>query len=231
MENNELLNKKFHPISFIYVLALQNDKYYVGFTCNPNQRIKEHFVGKGSEWTRKHKPISVLEIYVGDSQEEKSKTLQLMSEKGWENVRGYCWCQVDLPYPPTKIKADLIVNKIENDDESRMSIKLNNIDSIYSHIENNKLYNYVYVLKLENNKYYVGSNATQANKFERHFEGNGSPWTKTYKPVEMVSIVEGNKQKEKQITLQMMKKFGWENVRGYAWSQINMKNPPKDLIQ
>jgi len=26
-----------------------------------------------------------------------------------------------------------------------------------------------------------------------------------------------------------MKKNGWENVRGYAWSQWNMKNPPKEL--
>jgi len=26
-----------------------------------------------------------------------------------------------------------------------------------------------------------------------------------------------------------MKRFGWQNVRGYAWSQINMKRPPKGL--
>lgn len=45
----------------------------------------------------------------------------------------------------------------------------------------------------------------------------------------MVSIIPGNRIKEKQITLQYMRKYGWTNVRGYAWSQINLKNPPKDL--
>ena len=33
----------------------------------------------------------------------------------------------------------------------------------------------------------------------------------------------------KEITLDYMKKYGWENVRGYAWSQWNMKNPPREL--
>lgn len=30
-------------------------------------------------------------------------------------------------------------------------------------------------------------------------------------------------------TLELMKKFGWENVRGYAWNKYNLKSPPKDL--
>jgi len=30
-------------------------------------------------------------------------------------------------------------------------------------------------------------------------------------------------------TLEYMKKYGWENVRGYAWSQREMKRPPREL--
>lgn len=35
----------------------------------------------------------------------------------------------------------------------------------------------------------------------------------------------------KQITLDYMRKYGWENVRGYAWSVWNLKHPPKKLTQ
>ena len=35
----------------------------------------------------------------------------------------------------------------------------------------------------------------------------------------------------KEVTLEFMRKYGWENVRGYAWSQWNMKNTPRELRQ
>jgi hypothetical protein len=43
----------------------------------------------------------------------------------------------------------------------------------------------------------------------------------------VVKLIEGGDLK--QITLLYMKKYGWQNVRGYAWSQRNMKTPPKEL--
>lgn len=33
----------------------------------------------------------------------------------------------------------------------------------------------------------------------------------------------------KDLTLELMKKYGWQKVRGYAWSQCDMRQPPKDL--
>ena len=44
----------------IYILQLENNKYYIGKTNNPSFRINDHFTGKGSAWTSIHKPISYL---------------------------------------------------------------------------------------------------------------------------------------------------------------------------
>ena len=36
---------------FIYILELENNKYYVGKTTNPNFRLEQHFNNSGSHWT------------------------------------------------------------------------------------------------------------------------------------------------------------------------------------
>ena len=46
----------------IYVLKLQNNKYYVGKTNNPTYRLTDHFSESNSSWTKKHKPISIHEL-------------------------------------------------------------------------------------------------------------------------------------------------------------------------
>jgi predicted GIY-YIG superfamily endonuclease len=40
----------------IYILELKNKKYYVGSSSHPdpNIRIRKHFLGKGSSWTKLH---------------------------------------------------------------------------------------------------------------------------------------------------------------------------------
>jgi len=82
----------------VYVLQLENDKYYIGKTHNLNNRISQHFKNKGSEWTRLHKPISFIET--SNEISEKEMTLKYMRKYGWSNVRGYCWCQTNLLKPP-----------------------------------------------------------------------------------------------------------------------------------
>ena len=96
----------------------------------------------------------------------------------------------------------------------------------------------VYVLKLENNKWYVGKTKDRQMiyllKTERLFyltkrfkSGTRSPWTQMNKIIGVEEIIEDGDLKT--ITLDYMKRYGWENVRGYAWSQWNMKYPPKEL--
>mgnify|MGYP001954059819 CR=1 FL=1 len=40
---------------FIYILQLEQSKYYVGKTTNPLIRIGDHFDARGSEWTVRYK--------------------------------------------------------------------------------------------------------------------------------------------------------------------------------
>jgi len=80
----------------IYVLKLENDKYYVGQSINVKNRLIAHIKGKlSSEWTKKHKPIQEIEIietnFTNISEAmflENSITLKYMKKYGWKNVRG-----------------------------------------------------------------------------------------------------------------------------------------------
>ena len=80
----------------IYVLKLQNNKYYIGKTTNPNFRLKDHFKSQGSEWTKRYKPTKVVELFKGDEFDEDKYTLKYMSKYGIHNVRGGSWCQIKL---------------------------------------------------------------------------------------------------------------------------------------
>jgi len=48
---------------FLYVLFLENGLYYVGITLYPQNRINAHLNGIGANFTKKNKPISVVELY------------------------------------------------------------------------------------------------------------------------------------------------------------------------
>lgn len=74
---------------FVYILRLKYGKYYVGKTTNPNFRIENHFKYSGSEWTKKYKPIEILDIKENcDEYDEDKITIKCMNEYGIENVRG-----------------------------------------------------------------------------------------------------------------------------------------------
>jgi hypothetical protein len=74
---------------YIYVLQLQNDKYYVGKTTNPHFRFDNHFTSNGAEWTRLHKPIKILELIPNcDDYDEEKYTYKYMDKYGIDNVRG-----------------------------------------------------------------------------------------------------------------------------------------------
>jgi hypothetical protein len=90
---------------------------------------------------------------------------------------------------------------------------------------------YVYVLKLVNDKYYIG-HTTRLNgeRLLEHMKGAGAKWTKIYKPIGIISIQYGSREDEKQLTLQYMLTFGWQNVRGGPWTKIDLENPPEQLL-
>lgn len=85
-------------MSTLYVLKLQNGKYYVGKTDDINRRYAEHKAGKGSEWTKLHKPVKILETrQLKSEQDETNLTKELMKKHGVDKVRGGAFCQKVLP--------------------------------------------------------------------------------------------------------------------------------------
>lgn len=82
---------------FIYILKLQQNKYYVGKTTNPSFRIENHFNANGSAWTKKYAPIKVLELLPDkDDYDEDKYTKIYMDKYGVDNVRGGSYASVKL---------------------------------------------------------------------------------------------------------------------------------------
>ena len=85
-------------IGHVYVLKLQNDKFYVGFSKNSASRIKSHFDGtSGVEWVRNNPPITCIDLYEGTLLMEHSKTEEMMCEYGIDNVRGGAFSLTEIP--------------------------------------------------------------------------------------------------------------------------------------
>ena len=79
----------------------------------------------------------------------------------------------------------------------------------------------IYVLALERGNYYVGSSNNAERHIKQHFNGEGSAWTKLYKPVEVVERrVRMNRFEEDQVVKEYMEKYGITKVRGGSYTQF-----------
>lgn len=83
-------------MTFIYVLQLKQNKFYVGKTENPDDRLKCHNSGSGCAWTKKYKPIKTLELFEGDKYDEDKYVYKYMDKYGIDNVRGGSYSKVKL---------------------------------------------------------------------------------------------------------------------------------------
>lgn len=85
----------------------------------------------------------------------------------------------------------------------------------------------LYVLKLEDGCYYVGQSAEVHKRIQLHNAGNGAAWTRLHAPLALVeckrtwtSDRKSAETKENLLTLEMMKKYGWQKVRGGWFCQV-----------
>lgn len=87
----------------VYVLELEGANWYVGWSQDINTRIASHFLGAGAKWTQLYKPIAVHSVRPGTPLLETAVTVAMMTQYGWERVRGGSFCNVEMTKPPACI--------------------------------------------------------------------------------------------------------------------------------
>lgn len=214
----------------IYVLLLEENRYYVGQTIDVNKRFKFHLKAKlGSEWTKKYKPIKIIEIRNTefDKTEEALKlenatTIEYMKKYGWRNVRGGDFCTLD------EEKLCFLLTLNSDIEEGLIDLKITNNISLYKNED------CLFVLKLKDDNYFIGRTNNLKLAILNELNGLGSEWTKIHKPIELLSItkVETNdRDKIRKLhnshVIMYMKKYGFQKIRGgdfYNADQRNHKN-------
>jgi len=82
---------------------------------------------------------------------------------------------------------------------------------------------FIYILKCENDKYYIGKTKNPNFRLQQHFNCNGSQWTKMYKPIEIIELIPNcDNYDEDKYTQIYMDKFGLNNVRGGSFVQFEL---------
>lgn len=77
----------------IYVLELEQGKYYVGKTTKCEKRIQDHINNLGAEYTKKYKPIKIEKIILNCDDYDEDKYVRIYMDKyGIDNVRGGSFC-------------------------------------------------------------------------------------------------------------------------------------------
>jgi len=84
-------------ISKIYVLGLERRRFYIGRSEYEDLRLIQHSTGKGSAWTSKFPPVSLVELRPCKSPfEEDMVTKEYMAKYGIDNVRGGSYVKIIL---------------------------------------------------------------------------------------------------------------------------------------
>lgn len=202
----------------IYTLELEDGFFYVGKTYSLKKRLSKHFKGKGSAWTKLHKPLNLINIeeyevnfgYEEDYYENKT-TINLMKEKGWNKVRGGFWSNI----------SDYDTIKGLHHHNYFTEIKISDIQfDIRTYT--------IFVLELEENKIFVGFSSNPKKALKNHSNGKASKWTKLYKPIGVIEtrVFKSNTGKidmnfVDEIVLEYCKKYDPSNVRGGSFIYIN----------
>ena len=90
---------------------------------------------------------------------------------------------------------------------------------------------FIYILKLKNNKYYVGKTSNPKIRLDNHFNLTGSKWTQKYTPLNIQEIIPNCEDfDEDKYTIKYMNEYGVDNVRGGSFCEMNLTNESKNMI-
>jgi len=77
---------------------------------------------------------------------------------------------------------------------------------------------FVYILKLEGDRYYVGETSSLGTRIRQHFEGVGAYWTQTHRPTHVIfamPVARSEARRIENITVQhLIELYGAERVCG-----------------
>ena len=211
----------------IYILQLENDKFYVGQSKDTELRLKLHIKGKlSSEWTKLNRPIRIVKIIATDFTEtssamhlENSITIEYMKKYGWRNVRGGDYCTLD----DEKLRFLLSVN-------SDLGAELLPVKNP-KNFSVNKKGDFLFVLKLQGENFYVGRTKNIKLAILNEFNSLGSEWTKIHRPIELFSLIDISNHETNKIrnlhnslVINYMKKFGFQKIRGGDFFNVDTRN-------
>lgn len=90
----------------------------------------------------------------------------------------------------------------------------------------------LYILKCAGGKYYVGKTDNVDARLANHMSGKGSAWTAKYAPIEVMETRPiTSPYDETNVTKELMKKYGIQNVRGGAYASLELSDEQEDLIR
>ena len=78
--------------------------------------------------------------------------------------------------------------------------------------------------------WYIGVSYALNNRIAQHASGRGSAWTRIHPVVRIAEVrMNASLQLERDVTLQYMRRYGWEHVRGGPYSSPILPRAPKAL--
>ena len=90
----------------------------------------------------------------------------------------------------------------------------------------------IYILRLTNNKYYIGKTNNPQKRILNHFQHQGSAWSKKYKPISVEKMINNASNfDEDKWTIIYMKIYGMDNVRGGSFCSIQLSKSNKETLQ
>ena len=90
----------------------------------------------------------------------------------------------------------------------------------------------IYVLRLKGGRYYVGKSNNVMNRYQQHLNGNGSSWTRKYKPVSLEKTIKNiSPFEEDKITKEYMSKYGIDKVRGGSYVEMELSEFHMDALK
>lgn len=83
----------------------------------------------------------------------------------------------------------------------------------------------IYVLRLEGNRFYIGKTDNVQQRLQQHMQGQGSNWTRKYKPLSLEKTIKNASPfEEDKVTKEYMAKYGVDKVRGGSYVQMDLSH-------